>query len=82
MAYDIWLSLKTRERLEQLKQDDQKTYEEIRDHLVQLSIERENFKTGVPERVEIFMINNLIIYYRILHRLNSIDVVDIREIVS
>ncbi len=80
MAYDIWLSLKTRELLDKLQQNDPETYEQIRDQLEKLSIQRENFKTGVPERVEVFVSNNLKIYYRILHRLNSIDVIDIREL--
>jgi hypothetical protein len=79
MAYDIWLSLRTREILEELKQHDPETYYKIRDQLEQLSIQRENFKTGVPEKLEIFITNNLRVYYRILHRLKSIDIIDIRE---
>lgn len=79
MAYDIWLSLITRDLLDQLKHKDPETHNKIRDHLKLLSIEREDFKTGVPERIEVFVINNLKVYYRILHRLKSIDVIDIRE---
>jgi hypothetical protein len=80
MAYDIWLSLKTRELLDKLRQNDPETYHKIRDHLEKLSIQRENFKTGVPEKVEVFVSNNLRVYYRILSRLKSIDVIDIREL--
>ncbi len=79
MAYDIWLSLKTRDLLDNLKQNAPKTYYKIRGQLEELSIQREDFKTGVPEKIEIFVINNLNVYYRILHRLKSIDVIDIRE---
>ncbi len=80
MSYDIWLSLKTRELLNNLKQNDPETYAQICDQLEKLSIQRENFKTGVPEKLEVFVAQNLRVYYRILHRLKSIDVVDIREI--
>ncbi|MDJ0662455.1 MAG: hypothetical protein QNJ42_23665 [Crocosphaera sp.] len=80
MAYDIWLSLKTRELLEKLKRNEPETYQKIREELEKLSIDKDNFKTGVPERIEVFVANNLKIYYRILHRLKSIDVIDIREL--
>ena len=80
MSYDIWLSLKTRELLNNLKQNDPETYAQICDQLEKLSIQRENFKTGVPEKLEVFVAQNLRVYYRILHRLKSIDVVDIREV--
>jgi hypothetical protein len=79
MAYDIWLSLSTRDFLDNLKQDDPETYYKIRDLLHDLSIQRENFKTGAPERIEVFIVNHRKIYYRILHRLKSIDVIDVRE---
>ena len=79
MAYDIWLSLKTKELLDNLKQNDPETYAQICDQLEKLSIQRENFKTGVPEKLEVFISQNLRVYYRILHRLKSIDVIDIRE---
>ena len=80
MAYDIWLSLKTKELLDNLKQNDPETYAQICDQLEKLSIQKENFQTGVPEKLEVFISKNLRVYYRILHRLKSIDVIDIRGI--
>lgn len=79
MAYDIWLSLSTRGLLDNFKQNEPETYYKIRDQLNDLSIQREDFKTGVPEKTEVFMINNWKVYYRIMHRLKSIDVIDIRN---
>ncbi len=58
MAYDIWLSLKTKELLDNLKQNDPETYAQICDQLEKLSIQRENFKTGVPENLEVFILDN------------------------
>ena len=55
MAYDIWLSLSTRDCLSNLKQDDPETYHKIRDLLHDLSLQREDFKTGTPERIEVFI---------------------------
>ena len=79
MAYDIWLSLRTRDLLDDFKQNNPETYYKISEELNKLSIQREDFRTGVPEKVEVFVINNWKVYYRILHRLKSIDVIDIRE---
>ncbi|TRT71748.1 MAG: hypothetical protein EWV83_20935 [Microcystis sp. M_OC_Ca_00000000_S217Cul] len=74
MAYDIWLSLITRDFLSNLKQDDPETYHKIRGLLHDLSLQREDFQTGAPERIEVFIVNHLKVYYRIIHRLKSIDV--------
>ncbi|BCU14370.1 hypothetical protein [Microcystis aeruginosa] len=79
MAYDIWLSLSTRDFLSNLKQDDPETYHKIRDLLHDLSLQREDFKTGTPARIEVFIVNNIKVYYRIIHRLKSIGVIDFRE---
>ena len=79
MAYDVWLSLRTRDLLDYFKQNNPKTYYKISEELNKLSIQREDFRTGVPEKVEVFVINSWKVYYRILPRLKSIDVIDIRE---
>ena len=79
MAYDIWLSLRTRDLLDNFKQNKPEIYYKIGDELNKLSIQREDFRTGVPEKVEVFVVNTWKVYYRILHRLKSIDVIDIRE---
>ena len=55
MAYDIWLSLSTRDCLSNLKQNDPETYDKIRNLLHDLSLQREDFKTGTPERIEVFI---------------------------
>jgi hypothetical protein len=62
MAYDIWLSLNVRDRLERLKTEDPETYDQIREFLQALSIQRENFQTGIPERIEASVINQRRIY--------------------
>ena len=81
MPYEIWRSLNAKQKLDQLEISNRAIVRDIWNKLNQLALERENFFTGSPEKIEVFMVGKYKIYYRILHRLKSIDVIDIIEII-
>jgi hypothetical protein len=77
MAYRIWLSLQARDTLQSMRNDSPEIYQRIQEELEALSIERENWQTGAPSRIEGFRVGKWQVYYRVLPKLQSIDVVAI-----
>ncbi len=80
MPYEIWNSLKARQKLREFETNNQEIVKQITEQLQQLAISREDFITGSPPRPEVFKVGNLIIIYRVWHKLKSIDVIDIVEL--
>jgi hypothetical protein len=80
MAYNIWISLQARDILELLQNNEPELYQQIQDALELLSMERENFITGAPSKNEVFILKSWKVYYRVWHRLQSIEVVKIVEL--
>lgn len=80
MAYNIWISLQAKDIFKLLQNNEPELYQQIQDKLEFLFIERENFITGAPSKNEVFIFKTWKVYYRVWHKLQSIEVVKIVEL--
>ena len=80
MSYEIWSSLEARKTLQELEQNRSEIVSQIWERLNELAIEQENLITGSPERPELFTVENLVIIYRVWHRLQIVEILAIRTL--
>lgn len=80
MAYNIWVSIQARDVLKFLQSNDIDIHQQIQETLHRLSIEQENFITGAPQKNEGFIVGEWKIYYRVVHKLQAIDLVKITKL--
>lgn len=54
MPYEIWRSLEAKQKLQKLEQGEEEIVKQIWNKLNQLAIEREDFISGSPDKIEVF----------------------------
>ncbi len=67
-------------KLRRLEQENSEIAQQIYDRLDRLAVEREYLNTNERDRLEAFLVGNILVGYNVSHRRQLIDVVYITEL--